>query len=72
MIGWFQGRRTYLLALGLSLLAVLYRLDTLFNDDPATALIETKWLASQTYEAIGIVLGGGGLAALRAGVAKGK
>lgn len=64
------GKKTYLISLGLALLAAIFRLDTLLHDNLATDVVETAWLSVATYEAIGMALGGGGLAAIRAGVSK--
>lgn len=70
MLNKLKGKRTYLLSLGLAILAVVYRMDTLLHDLPATEAIETSWLTLEWYTTIGAILGGGGLAALRAGLGK--
>ena len=72
MLNKLKGKRTYILSLCLGILAVMFRLDTLLHDLPETEVIETAWLTLEWYTTIGAVLGGGGLAALRAGVNKDK
>lgn len=70
LLAFFKGKKTYLIAAALSLLAVVWNLDLSFHDNPATDAKETAWLSDQWYGAIKLLLEGGGLAALRAGFAR--
>lgn len=60
-----QGKKTYLVAAALSLLAVVWNLDLSFHDNPATTEMELGWMKETTYGTIRMLLEGGGLAALR-------
>ena len=65
-----RGKRTYLAALGIAILEVIFRLDTLLHDNPETKdIVETAWITVQYYESIGTLLIGGGAMALRAAIA---
>lgn len=65
-----SGKKTHLFSLGIQILGAMFLLDTLLHDDTATAVVETTWLTWEQYAAIGAVLGGGSIQALRAAVGK--
>ena len=68
---WLSGKRTYLVAILSATLGLLWTIDVSIHDDPKTPTIkETGWPIP--YVALAATLGGGGIAALRAGIAKGR
>lgn len=67
---WLKGKKTYLISLGLAVLAVIFRLDVLLHDLPETEMIETAWLTLATYATIGAMLGAGDASAMRMGIKK--
>ena len=73
LLKMLKGKRTKLIALGLAILAMIYRGDVLLHDDSDTEkIVELGWMTLEQYAWWGTLLGAGGLAALRAGMPKGK
>lgn len=71
MFKFLSGKKTYILASLLGLLTAMFWADAMRHDLPETKdLIETGWLTLKTYASIGILLGAGEGAAIRASKAK--
>ena len=62
-----SGKKTYILAILGALALVLWNLDAMLHDDPATAVIETGWLSEVSWITILGFFGFGSTASLRHG-----